>query len=127
VAILNEIRERGNATAGSITPVIGNGQVQFLLVIEGSDLIVITHHFTVAMEEKDPGPFLMTLVKTAGDRGLASNGNGEVKAIARAWGEVLPGIKDESEDGGLVEGRIIDHEFNAPSLTKPFARNRDRI
>ena len=65
MAILNEVRERGNAAAGSIPPVIGNDQVQFLLVIERSDLIVIAHHFTIAVEEKNPGPFLMTLVKTA--------------------------------------------------------------
>jgi hypothetical protein len=127
VAILNEVRERGNAAAGSVTPVIGNDQVQSLLVIERSDFIIITHHFAIAVEEKDPGPFLMALVKSAGDGSLVPNGNGEVKAIARARGKILSGIKDESEDGGLVERRIVDHEFNAPSLTKPFARRRDRI
>ena len=61
MAILNEVREGGNPAAGSITPVIGNDQVHFLLVIEGRDLIIIAHHFTVSVEEKDPGPFLMTL------------------------------------------------------------------
>ena len=127
MAILNEVRERGSAATGSITPVIGNDQVQFLLVIERSDLIVITHHFTIAVEEKDPGPFLMTQVKSAGDGSLVPNGNGEVKAIARARGKILSGIKDELEDGGLVERRIVDHESGGPFLSGSCITHSDIV
>ena len=36
---------------------------------------------------------------------------GEVEAIFRAEGKVLAGIKNKSQEGGMVDQRIIDHEF----------------
>jgi len=123
MTIVNETREGWNPAAGSITSVISNDGVEFPLMIEGRDLIIVTHHFTISVEEQDPRPLLMAHVKSAGDGGLVSNRDGDVKGILRAQGEILTGIKDISEDGGLVEKRIIDHGSSAPTLTKLSGRN----
>jgi hypothetical protein len=68
----------------------------------------------------------MAHVKAAQDRGLVSNRDGEIKGVPRTQVEIPAGIKDVSQSGGLVKGRIIDHEWIAPSFTKSFARNGDR-
>jgi hypothetical protein len=37
--------------AGSIAPVIGYDKVRFLLVVKGRNLIIITHHLPIPVEE----------------------------------------------------------------------------
>jgi hypothetical protein len=109
MAIVNETREGWNSTAGSITSVISNDEVEVPLMIKGRDLIIVAHHFTISVEKQDPRPLMMAHVKSARDRGLVCNKDGDVKGILRTQGEILTRIKDISEDGRLVEGRIIDH------------------
>jgi hypothetical protein len=78
------------------------------------------------VEKKNPWPFVMAHVKAARDRGLVSNRDGEIKCVLRTQGDIPAGIEDVSQSGGLVKGRIIDHELIAPSFTKSFARNGDK-
>jgi len=54
---------------------------------------------------------MMPHVKTTGDRSTLSDLYGEVKAILGAKGEILAGIKNESPYGGMVDQRIIYHQF----------------
>jgi outer membrane receptor for monomeric catechols len=51
MGILSEIGEGGDATADSVTPVIGHNQVQSLFVIKERDLIIIADHLTIPMEK----------------------------------------------------------------------------
>jgi hypothetical protein len=95
-------------------------------MIKGRDLIVVAHHLTISVEKQNPRPLRMAHVKSAGDRGLVLNRNGDVKGILRTRGDILTGIKDITEDGRLVEGRVIDHGFSAPPLTRFSGRNEGK-
>jgi len=54
---------------------------------------------------------MMPHVKTTEDRSTLPDLYGEVKAILGAKGEILAGIKNESQYGGVVDQRIINHRF----------------
>jgi len=54
---------------------------------------------------------MMPHVKTTEDRSTLPDLYGEVKAIFGAKGEILAGIKNESQYGGVVDQRIINHRF----------------
>jgi hypothetical protein len=54
---------------------------------------------------------MMPHVKAAGDGDALPNPYGVVETISRAWGEILTGIKNESQYGGVVDQRIINHRF----------------
>jgi hypothetical protein len=51
MGIMNEVGEGRGPTAGSITPVIGDDQVNFLLMIKRRDVIVITRHLAIPVEK----------------------------------------------------------------------------
>jgi hypothetical protein len=51
MGILSKVSEGGNPTTYPITSVIGNDQVQPLLVEKGRDLIVIAYHLTIPMKK----------------------------------------------------------------------------
>jgi hypothetical protein len=57
----------------------------------------------------------MPHVETAKDGSTLPDLYGEVKAILGARGEILAGIKNESQYGGVVDQRIINHQFKGTS------------
>jgi hypothetical protein len=51
----------------------------------------------------------MTRVKAARDGNAVPHHYGEIEGISRAWGKILPGVKNKLQQEGLVEGGIINH------------------
>jgi hypothetical protein len=80
-------------------------------MVDGRDFIIITHHFPVPMKKQDPWPFVMPHVETAKDGSTLPDLYGEVKAILGARAEILAGIKNESQYRGVIDQRIISHQF----------------
>jgi len=61
------------------------------------------------MEKQDPRPIVMAHVKTTKDGSPFPDLNGEVETISGARGKILSRIKNESQQGGAVDQRIINH------------------
>jgi hypothetical protein len=55
----------------------------------------------------------MPHVKAARDGSPVADFYGEVEAIFRAEGIILTGIKNKSQNGGVVDQRIVDHTFKS--------------
>jgi hypothetical protein len=71
-------------------------------MIEGSDFIIIAHHFSVSMKEQDPRSFGMAHVKAAQDENAFLNPYREVKGILRTGSKVLPRIEDVLQKEGMI-------------------------
>jgi hypothetical protein len=55
----------------------------------------------------------MPHVKAAGDGSTPADFYGKVEAIFRAERIILTGIKNKSQNGGVVDQRIVDHTFKS--------------
>jgi hypothetical protein len=64
------------------------------LTIEGIDLIIIAHHFTISVKEQDPWSFGVAHVETARDENTFSNPYREVKGILRTASKIITRIED---------------------------------
>jgi hypothetical protein len=53
----------------------------------------------------------MPHIKAAEDGSTPADLYGEVEAIFRAEGIILTGIKNKSQEGGMVDQGIVDHKF----------------
>jgi len=61
------------------------------------------------MEKQDPRLIVMAHVKTTKDGSPFPDLYGEVETISGARGKILSRIKNESQQGGAVDQRIINH------------------
>ena len=96
IRIVNKIRQCWNPAAHSIPSVIGNHEVQLFFIVERGNLIVVTDHLPIAVEKQDPGPLLMTCVKTAQNRNVVFNRDREIEGILRAFCGVSARVKNIS-------------------------------
>jgi hypothetical protein len=80
-------------------------------MIKGGDLIIIADHLAVAVEKKDPWPFVLAHVETTGEGDTFRHPYEEVKGVSRARGKIFTGIKNKLSQKRLVEKGIINHNI----------------